>query len=129
MKRYSRLIVLFILCIPLLLAAYGWTLLRESSFYFLYLLQPDGSLETTTAAWRLAGHVLGGLLLMTLGLSFLGGFFWHRHRKRSQHPYPSVLSTPSINPIQPTDPFDKPADGTDFRQNVQTSKQKEKNSR
>jgi len=84
MNRYSRLIVLLILLVPLLLAAYGWTLLRESSFYIFYLMQPDGSLGTTTVVLKLAWHILGGLFFLISGLGFLGGFFLYRHRKQSQ---------------------------------------------
>lgn len=91
MKRYGRLIVLCILVIPLLIAAYGWTLLRESSFYLFYLMQPDGSLDPATVVWQLAWHILGGLLFLVSGLFFLGGFFLHRHRKRNR-PHPPEQS-------------------------------------
>lgn len=84
MKRYGRLIGLVILLVPLLLAAYGWTLLRESSYYILYFMQPDGSLDGSTLFWQLVWHIGGGFLLFLSGLSFLGGFFLHRHRKRSR---------------------------------------------
>jgi len=84
MKRYGRLFVLFILVIPLLISAYGWSLLRESSYYILYLMHPDGSLDAAVAVWQLVWHLLGGLLFFLAGLSFLGGFFLHRHRKRSR---------------------------------------------
>lgn len=86
MNRYGRLIVLCILLIPLLVASYGWTLLRESAFYIFYLMQPDGSLETPEVVWQLVWHLVGGGTLFLLGLSFLGGFFWYRHRKRKKTP-------------------------------------------
>ena len=88
MRRYSRLLALLILSLPLFLAAYGWTLLRESTFYIFYLMQPDGSLKPAKVAWQLAWHLLGGTVFLLAGLAFLGGFFWHRQRKKSRPKWP-----------------------------------------
>lgn len=83
MQRYSRLIVLLILFIPLAVAAYGWKLLRESAYYFFYVLRPDGSEDYAWMVWQLIWHVAGGLALLGFGLFFLGGFLLHRQRKKS----------------------------------------------
>ena len=83
MRRYGRFIVLLILSIPLAVSAYGWKLLRESTYYLFYLLKPDGSQDFSWMVWQLVWHVAGGLALLAFGLFFLGGFLLHRQRKKN----------------------------------------------
>ncbi|MCM3566675.1 DUF2627 domain-containing protein [Neobacillus mesonae] len=68
-----RLIALITLLIPGFLAALGIKLMRDMTFG---VLQPPFS--------HLWLQFLVGLLLFVAGLGFLGGFIFHRDRKRNK---------------------------------------------
>jgi hypothetical protein len=69
---YLRLFAILLLCIPGVLAVYGWTLMRELLFHYV-AGQPF--------VWL---PFLGGLLLFLSGVSIIGGFIFHRDLKRNK---------------------------------------------
>jgi hypothetical protein len=71
---YLRLFAILLLCIPGVLAVYGWTFMRELLFHYV-AGQPF--------AWL---PFLGGLALFLAGVSIIGGFIFHRDRKRNKIP-------------------------------------------
>ena len=68
-----RIIALFILLIPGFLAAFGIKLMRD---IFFNILQPP-----FPSLWL---QFLVGLVFFILGLGFIGGFIFHRDRKRNK---------------------------------------------
>lgn len=73
MGKMKRLVALVILIIPGILAGYGFKLLRET--FFGILNSPFPSLPLQLA---------GGLTAFTAGVGFIGGFIFHRDRKRNK---------------------------------------------
>lgn len=69
---YQRIIAILLMCIPGVLAIYGWTLMRDILFNFFGGQGMD---------WL---PFLGGLSLLIFGLSLLGGFLFHHDRKRKR---------------------------------------------
>lgn len=69
----SRLIALVILIIPGITAGYGFKLLRDTMFGILN--NPFPSLPLQFA---------GGLACFMAGVGFIGGFIFHRDRKRNK---------------------------------------------
>jgi hypothetical protein len=71
----KKMIAVFILVIPGLVAAYGWTLMRESIFTSIsYADEPFPLLK-----------FLGGLILFGFGVAFVAGYFLRRD-KRTKKP-------------------------------------------
>jgi hypothetical protein len=72
MKRiYERIIAIIILCIPGIVAVYGWTLIREALLY---------SFLGQKFIWAF----ISGLFLFLFGISILGGFIFYRDNKRNK---------------------------------------------
>lgn len=72
---YLRIIAIFLLCIPGALGIWGWTIMRDVIF---------NAFAGQGFAWL---SFIGGLTLLTGSLAFLGGFIYHRDRKRNYiHP-------------------------------------------
>jgi len=69
----ARILALIVLLIPGIFAAYGIKLMRDTLFF--KLLSPFPSL------WL---QFLIGLLLFIAGLGFIGGFIFHRDKKRNK---------------------------------------------
>ncbi len=68
-----RIIALIMLLIPGVLAGYGIKLMRDMLFGILHSPFPYLWLQ-----------FLGGLLYFIIGLGFIGGFIFHRDRKRNK---------------------------------------------
>lgn len=68
--KFQRFIALFILIIPGALGVYGWTMMRNAVFDAL------GGESFPILFF------LGGLVLFLLGVAFVGGFIFHRDKKR-----------------------------------------------
>ncbi|MBA4495016.1 DUF2627 domain-containing protein [Paenactinomyces guangxiensis] len=69
---YQRIFAIIIMCIPGILAIYGWTVMRD--ILFDYLAGQGFALLS----------FLGALVLFLLGLSIIGGFIFHRDKKRNK---------------------------------------------
>ncbi|SEN21672.1 DUF2627 family protein [Lihuaxuella thermophila] len=69
---YQRILAILIMCIPGVLAIYGWTLLRDILFNYF---------AGQGFAWL---PFLGGLFLLLFGLFILGGFIFHHDKKRNK---------------------------------------------
>lgn len=69
----ARIIALILLLIPGLLAGYGIKLMRDMLFGILHAPFPY--------LWM---QFFGGLLYFIIGLGFIGGFIFHRDRKRNK---------------------------------------------
>lgn len=69
----ARLIAFFIIVIPGLVAVYGVKIMRDTIFGI--LLRPYPFL------WM---QFLAGLLFFVFGLAIVGGFIFHRDRKRNK---------------------------------------------
>lgn len=67
-----RLIAVLFIFIPGLLAAYGIKLMRDALFAQLFPI-----------FYNIGIQFLVGFILFLLGLSFIGGFIYHRDRKRN----------------------------------------------
>ncbi len=69
----GRFIALIIVLIPIIIAGYGIKLMRDTIFQILNQPYPNLSLQ-----------FLIGFLLFGAGLSFIGGFIFHRDRKNGK---------------------------------------------
>lgn len=69
----QRFIALGIMVIPGLISAYGIKLMRDMLFAELHPLMPS-----------LLIQFIVGLLLFGFGLAFIGGFIFHRDKKRNK---------------------------------------------
>jgi hypothetical protein len=69
---WIRFFAILLLVIPGAIATYGWTLMREVLFNY---FNPD----IATFLW---GKFLLGFLLFVSGVAFIGGFIFHRDKKR-----------------------------------------------
>lgn len=72
MILFQRLIAVLILAVPGLIAAYGWSLMRDSVMSLL------GSASPSTDYLKL----LLGLVLFLFGLAFLAGYYNRGKRKK-----------------------------------------------
>ena len=70
MQRY---IALLILVIPGILAGYGIKLMRDIFFKILHAPFPSLTIQ-----------FISGLILFIAGVGFIGGFIFHRDRKRNK---------------------------------------------
>lgn len=82
MWKYQRMAALMVLAFFVLMGAYGWKLMREGTVYVLYLLSPDGSIETPELIQALLWHIGFGGLLFLAAVAFVGGYILHRDRKK-----------------------------------------------
>ncbi|MFC7441007.1 DUF2627 domain-containing protein [Laceyella putida] len=69
---YQRIIAILLMCVPGVLAIYGWTLMRDVLF---------NAFGGRGMAWL---PFLGGLTLLIMGLALIGGFLFHHDRKRKR---------------------------------------------
>lgn len=69
---HQRIFAILLMCIPGILGIYGWTLMRDILFDYV-AGQPF--------AWY---PFMGGFILFLLALSFIGGFIFHRDKKRNK---------------------------------------------
>lgn len=69
----GRFIALTILLIPVFVAGYGIKLMRDTIFQLLNSPYPSLSIQ-----------FLIGFILFVAGLSFIGGFIFHRDKKRGR---------------------------------------------
>lgn len=69
----GRFIALLIMLVPVLVAGYGIKLMRDTIFQLLNIPYPNLSLQ-----------FLVGFILFAAGVSFFGGFIFHRDKKRGK---------------------------------------------
>ncbi|RXT13809.1 DUF2627 family protein [Ammoniphilus sp. CFH 90114] len=70
----QRLLAVFVIVIPGLLAGYGWNIMRDVIFFS--FTPEGGSLPVL--------KFIGGLALFLLGVAFIAGFFVHRDKKKKK---------------------------------------------
>lgn len=72
---HQRIIAILLLCIPGIFGIWGWTIMRDIIF---------DAFAGQGFAWL---PFIGGVTLLVMSLAFLGGFIYHRDRKRNYiHP-------------------------------------------
>lgn len=69
---YQRIIAIILMCLPGVLAIYGWTTMRDVLFNYT-AGQPFAVLQ-----------FLGALAAFIIGLAIVGGFIFHRDKKRNK---------------------------------------------
>jgi hypothetical protein len=69
----QRLIAVLLIAIPGIIAAYGWSLMRDVIF----------DSFSMTESFQLL-KFLGGLSLFLCGVAFIAGFFVHKDKKKKQ---------------------------------------------
>ncbi|MGA9172741.1 MAG: DUF2627 family protein [Thermoactinomyces sp.] len=69
---YQRIVAIIIMCLPGILAIYGWTLMRDILF---------DTFAGKAFAWL---PFLGGLTAFIVGIFLLGSFIFYRDKKRNK---------------------------------------------
>ncbi|WP_224749716.1 DUF2627 family protein [Polycladospora coralii] len=69
---YQRILAILIMCIPGVIAIYGWTLMRDVLF--------DSASLGTFLVFRFSI----GLILFLLGIAIIGGFIFRHDKKRNK---------------------------------------------
>lgn len=70
----QRLLAVFVIAIPGILAGYGWNLMRDAIFT---------SFSSSGEAFPVL-KMTGGLILFLAGVAFIAGFFVYRDKKKQE---------------------------------------------
>lgn len=70
--KLARILALIIMVTPGVIGALGIKLMRDALFYEIYPF-----------LWNAGVQFIVGLILFILGLAFIGGYIYHRDRKRN----------------------------------------------
>lgn len=68
----ARIIALMIMVTPGVIGAFGIKLMRDALFYEVYPI-----------LWNAGVQFIVGLILFVCGLTFIGGYIFHRDKKRN----------------------------------------------